>query len=54
MTGIMMHSMSHKAVVGPTLVYDLDAATYTGLSAGFNGSSQFFDIASTAAFGFGY
>jgi hypothetical protein len=37
----------------PTLVYDLDAATYTGLSANFNGSTQYLDIASTTAFGFG-
>jgi hypothetical protein len=37
----------------PALVYDLDAATYTGLSANFNGSTQYLDIASTTAFGFG-
>jgi hypothetical protein len=36
-----------------SLVYDLDAATYTGLSANFNGSTQYLDIASTTAFGFG-
>jgi hypothetical protein len=40
MTGIMMHSMSHKASSLPTLVYDLDAATYTGLSARLSGSNN--------------
>ena len=53
MTGAVAVMASIKAASLPTLVYDLDAATYTGLSAGFNGSSQYFDIASTAAFGFG-
>jgi hypothetical protein len=31
MTGIMMHSMSHKASSLPTLVYDLDAANYSAV-----------------------
>ena len=58
MSGIMQAAVgnwkrSAAAVSAPSLVYDLDAATYTGLSASFNGSSQYFDIASTAAFGFG-
>ena len=56
MSGIQMMAMNNvQAAVasGPTLVYDLDAATYTGLSANFNGSSQYLDIASTTAFGFG-
>jgi len=33
MTGIMMHNMSHKAVVGPTLVLNLDAANYSAVPA---------------------
>jgi len=41
------------AVAAATLIYDLDAATYTGLSANFNGSTQYLDIASTTALGFG-
>jgi hypothetical protein len=53
MTGISALMASYGGVPPATLVYDLDAATYTGLSASFNGSSQYFDIASTAAFGFG-
>jgi len=53
MTGVTALMTSYGGSSLPTLVYDLDAATYTGLSAGFNGSSQYFDIASTTAFGFG-
>ena len=56
MSGALSLSMlgSYKtAAFVPSLVLDLDAATYTGLSASFNGSSQYFDIASTSAFGFG-
>jgi hypothetical protein len=42
-----------SSVIPPNLVFDLDAATYAGLSANFNGSTQYLDIASTTAFGFG-
>ena len=46
-------SVSAAAAAAPsaTLVYDLDAATYTGLSASFNGTSQYLS-ASNAAFTF--
>jgi hypothetical protein len=40
-----------SSVFVPTLVYDLDAATYTGLSASLNGTSQYLS-ASDAAFTF--
>jgi hypothetical protein len=43
MSGIQMMAINNvQAAVasGPALVYDLDAATYTGLSANFNGSSH--------------
>ena len=56
MSGIMQSAISNwrpAVASGPTLVYDLDAATYTSLSANFNGSTQYLDIASTTAFGFG-
>ena len=56
MTGIIQAAIGNwkpAASTTPELVYDLDAATYTGISANFNGSSQYLDIASTAAFGFG-
>ena len=54
MSGIMQSTVGNfRSSAIPVLVYDLDAATYTGLSASFNGSSQYLDIASTAAFGFG-
>ena len=57
MTGIMQSTLGNwkvsSAASVPDLVYDLDAATYTGLSASFNGTSQYLDIASTGAFGFG-
>jgi hypothetical protein len=42
---------SWKGASGPTLVMDLDAATYTGLSASFNGTSQYLS-ATNAAFTF--
>lgn len=54
MSGVAMVNVGYKqAAAGPVAVLNLDAATYSGLSASFNGSSQYFDIASTAAFGFG-
>jgi hypothetical protein len=43
MTGSMMMMASHRrvtAVTPPALVYDLDAATYTGFSARFSGSNN--------------
>ena len=58
MSGILMSTLgnwkvSSAAVAGAALIFDLDAATYTGISANFNGSSQYLEIAETAAFGFG-
>jgi hypothetical protein len=54
MSGALSLSMlgSYKtAVFVPSLVYDLDAANYTGLSASFNGTSQYLS-ASDVAFTF--
>ena len=39
-------------IIPASLIFDLDAANYTGLSANFNGSTQYLDIASTTSFGF--
>jgi len=51
MTGAVAVMASIKASTMPTLVYNLDAATYTGLSASFDGTSQYLS-ASNAAFTF--
>ena len=44
MTGILMSTLGNwkaaSAASGPTLVYNLDAATYTGISANFSGSNN--------------
>ena len=56
MTGIMQSTLGNwkaSSAAAAALIYDLDAATYTGISANFNGSSQYLEIAETAAFGFG-
>jgi hypothetical protein len=50
MTGVTA-LMTSYGISLPTLIYDLDAATYTGLSASFNGTSQYLS-ASNAAFTF--
>ena len=51
MTGALATLASYGASPLPTLIYDLDAATYTGLSASLNGTSQYLS-ASDAAFTF--
>jgi hypothetical protein len=51
--GMVMNNRGSAAVAGPTLVYDLDAATYTGLSASFNGTSQDLSVPANAGFDFG-
>jgi hypothetical protein len=50
MTGVTA-LMTSYGISLPTLIYDLDAATYTGLSASLNGTSQYLS-ASDAAFTF--
>ena len=56
MSDIMQSALGNWKVASaasvPNLVYNLDAATYTGISANFNGSSQYLDIASAPAFGY--
>jgi hypothetical protein len=58
MSGIMQAAMGNwkrtvAAASGPALVYDLDAATYTGLSASFNGTNQQLSVPANAGFNFG-
>jgi len=53
MSGMMAMMASNvqqsTSIIVPTLVYDLDASTFTGLSANFNGTTQYLEAYQSAA-----